>query len=60
VIRKGRDWVESITKTHSYLLPDLLRSLQPVEEVAALLLMSRRQIMTRMGENMTFRDCHEP
>jgi hypothetical protein len=42
---KGRDWVESITKTHSYLLPELLRSLQPVAEMAALLLMSKMQIM---------------
>jgi hypothetical protein len=33
---KGRDWVESITKTHSYLEPELLRSLQPVAEMAAL------------------------
>jgi hypothetical protein len=42
---KGRDWVESITKTHSYLLPELLRSLQPVAEIAALLPMSNMQIM---------------
>jgi hypothetical protein len=56
---KGRDWVESITKTHSYLLPELLHSLQPVAEMAALLLMSKMQIMKKMGENMTFRKSHE-
>ena len=59
VLCKGWDWVESITKTHSYLLPELLRSLQPEAEMAALLLMSRRQIMQKLGENMTFRKSHE-
>ena len=59
MIRKGRDWVESITKTHSYLLPELLHSLQPVAEMASLLLMSRGQIMQKLGENMTFRKSHE-
>ena len=56
---KGRDWVESITKTHSYLQPELLHSLQPVAEMAALLVMSKMQIMKKMGENMTFRKSHE-
>jgi hypothetical protein len=57
VYNKGRDWVESITKTHSYLLPEFLRSLQPVLEMAALLL--GRKIMQKLGENMTFRESHE-
>jgi hypothetical protein len=51
--------VESITKTHIYLLPELLHSLQPVAEMAALLLRSRRQIMKKLGQNMTFRKRHE-
>ena len=42
---KGRDWVESITKAHSYLQPELPHSPQPAAEMAALLLMSRMQIM---------------
>jgi hypothetical protein len=58
-MNKGRDWVESITKAHSYLLPELLHSLQPVAQMGALLLMSRRQIMQKLGENMTFRKSHE-
>ena len=56
---KGQDWVESITKTHSYLEPELLRLLQPVAEMAALLVMSKMQIMQKLGENMTFRKSHE-
>jgi hypothetical protein len=45
VYNKCRDWVESITKTHSYLQPELLRSLQPVVGMATLLMMSKMQIM---------------
>jgi hypothetical protein len=58
-MNKGWDWVESITKTHSYLQPELRPSRQPVAEMAALLLMSRRQIMQKLGENMTSRKSHE-
>ena len=59
VMNKGRDWVESIAETHSYLQPELCHSCQPVAEMAALLLMSNVQIMKKMGENMTFRKSHE-
>ena len=59
VYNKGRDWVESITKIHTYLQPELFHSFQPVAEMAALLLMSRRQIMQKPGENMTFRKSNE-
>ena len=45
VMNKGPDWVESITKTPGYLLPELPPSPPPVAEMAALLLMSRMQIM---------------
>jgi hypothetical protein len=45
VYNKCWDWVESITKTHSYLEPELCHSCQPVVEMAALLLMSKMQIM---------------
>jgi hypothetical protein len=44
-MNKGRDWVESITKTHSYLQPELRPSRHPVAKMAALLLMSKMQIM---------------
>ena len=44
-MNKGPDWVESITKTHSYLQPELCHSCQPVAEMAALLLLSKMQIM---------------
>ena len=45
VKHKGQDWVESMTKTHSYLLPELRPLRQPVAKMVALLVMSTMQIM---------------
>ena len=42
---KGREWRESITQVPGHLLTKLRRSPQPVAEMAALLLMSKMQIM---------------
>ena len=51
---KGRDWVESITNMEPELEPELLRSLQPVEGVAALLVMGKMQIVQKTGEKVIF------
>ena len=45
VMDKGRDWVESITQDPGHLLTELLHSLQPVAEMAALFLMSKMKNM---------------
>ena len=42
---KGRDWVESITNMEPELEPELRHSPQPVEGVAALLVMGNMKIM---------------
>ena len=45
VYNKGWEWLEWITKIPGHLLTELLRSLQPVAEMTALLLMGKMQIM---------------
>ena len=51
---KGRNWVESIAQVPGHLLTELLHSLQPVEGVAALLVMGKMQIVQKTGEKVIF------
>jgi hypothetical protein len=51
---KGRDWVGSITQVPGHLEPELRHSPQPVEGVAALLVMGKMQIVQKMGEKVIF------
>ena len=54
VMNKGRDWVESITNIPGDLEPELSHWSQPVQGVAALLVMGKMQIVQKTDEKVIF------
>ena len=54
VMNKGRDWVESIAQVPGHQEPELSHWSQPVEGVAALLVMGKMQIVQKTGEKVIF------
>ena len=51
---KGREWRESIAQIPGHLLTELSHWSQPVEGVAALLVMGKMQIVQKTGEKVIF------